>query len=264
MGFRYDSDASSSLLATCNQNAAEHFDCDKKLAFRLRCTDDIGSGCLTRTPLHLAAVRIRPMRTVDPWPTTRVTLLGQIRNTDDKNAWRAFVDLYAPIVYRYCRNRDIQHADAQNIAQEVFGRVSIAIRGFEYDAARGRFRGWLGLITHQQMLRYREKLARANTARSGTDGDFATSFEGEVEAAWTDAFNSHIYARAVEAIRVEVDDEEWLAFDRVWNQRERPCDVAQSLQKEPDWIYQLKHRLVNRLKEEIERLSEDVAILHRQ
>jgi RNA polymerase sigma-70 factor (ECF subfamily) len=199
----------------------------------------------------------------DGWPTTRVTLLARIRNGADASAWQTFVDLYTPVILSYCRKRGLQHADSQDIAQEVFGRVSRAIQTFEYDPQRGPFRRWLGLITHQQMLRYRQRQARAGPA-SWTGCDSASDvFEGEAEGAWIEAFNAHIYACALEGIRLEFDAEAWRAFQRVWDGDERPGDVAREMHKDPQWIYQVKHRIVTRLKQEIERLTSDSALYNR-
>lgn len=199
------------------------------------------------------------------WPTTRVTLLAQIRDASDRDAWREFVDLYAPLVYSYSRNRGLQHADAQNVSQEVFSRVSRAIRSFEYDAQRGQFRSWLGLITHQQMLRHQQRESQAaRGVGAGECNDVLDGIPSEVEGAWSEAFNAHIYARSVEAVRAQSDPLEWQVFERIWDRNERPSDVARDLQKQPQWVYQVKFKIVGQLKEEIERLASDVAIFYRR
>jgi RNA polymerase sigma-70 factor (ECF subfamily) len=199
------------------------------------------------------------------WPTTRITLIAQIRDPHDAAAWSEFVDLYGPVVCAYCRQRGFQHADTENIAQEVFGRVSRAIRSFEYNVARGRFRSWLGLITHQQMLRYREALARAGQELgNGLDDQISDGFEAEAEGVWMEGLNAHIYARALDRVRPEFDAEAWSAFLRVWHGEERPAAVARSLHKDPGWVYQVKYRVVERLKREVERMTDDVAVFHRR
>lgn len=198
------------------------------------------------------------------WPTTRVTLIAQIQNAADADAWREFVDLYAPVVHNYCRRRGLQFADAQNIAQEVFSHVSRAIGTFEFDSARGRFRNWLGLITHQQMLKYGARQARPGRGVGEGRGEaILETFDGEAAAIWTETVNAHIYARAVERVRQDTDAEVWQAFHRVWENEERPGDVAREMGKAPQWVYQCKHRVIRRLKQEIERMADDTPVLNR-
>lgn len=99
---------------------------------------------------------------------------------------------------------------------------------------------------------------------AGTGDELCNSLSGEVDGAWVEAFNAHIYRSAVDRIRREFDDETWRVFERVWEQGQRPKDVARSLQRDPQWVYQAKFKVVQRLKEEIVRLSDDVAIFSRE
>ena len=50
------------------------------------------------------------VRMAEP-PVTRVTLLARIRDGRDADAWREFVQIYGPVVYRFARNRGLQDAD---------------------------------------------------------------------------------------------------------------------------------------------------------
>ena len=45
-------------------------------------------------------------------PTTRPSLLLRMRDARDHEAWHTFVELYAPLVYRFARKRGLQDADA--------------------------------------------------------------------------------------------------------------------------------------------------------
>ncbi|MFM8271793.1 MAG: hypothetical protein ACKODX_05605 [Gemmata sp.] len=40
-------------------------------------------------------------------PLTRVTLLTRLKDGRDADAWREFVQLYGPVVYRFARNRGL-------------------------------------------------------------------------------------------------------------------------------------------------------------
>src|SRR5215831_19516115 len=57
-------------------------------------------------------------------PLTRVTLLARIKDGRDTDAWREFVQLYGPVVYRFARNRGLQDADAADLMQDVLRSVA--------------------------------------------------------------------------------------------------------------------------------------------
>src|SRR5271165_2382604 len=77
---------------------------------------------------------------------TRPSLLLRLRNGSDADAWRTFIGIYAPLVYGFARRHGLQDADASDLTQEVSGEVCRAIRSFEYQPERGRFRDWLLVI----------------------------------------------------------------------------------------------------------------------
>lgn len=190
------------------------------------------------------------MQRSQTWPTTRSTLLSQLRDADDSHAWSRFVDLYLPLIHRFARRRGLQDADARDVSQDVLLQVSRAIRTFEYNPGRGRFRSWLGLITHQRILRHR---ARANAAVCGLgdgQGDsLSTAVPSEVEGEWRDAFHAHVYRMARECVRQDTCPEMWRAFEMVWEDGCSPQRAAEVLERPPHWVYQARYRVLQRLKQ---------------
>jgi len=62
----------------------------------------------------------------DP-PATRPSLLVRLRNRRDDEAWRQFVQVYAPLVYHYYAKRHrLQDADAADLTQDVLRGVAEA------------------------------------------------------------------------------------------------------------------------------------------
>ena len=66
-------------------------------------------------------------------PLTRVTLLARLKDGRDADAWREFVQLYGPVVYRFARNRGLQDADAADLMQDVMRSVARNAHRMEYD-----------------------------------------------------------------------------------------------------------------------------------
>ena len=61
------------------------------------------------------------------FPETRDSLLARIGGPRDEEAWREFVTIYRPVVYRLARRRGLQHEDAEDLAQQVMISVRRAI-----------------------------------------------------------------------------------------------------------------------------------------
>ena len=99
------------------------------------------------------------MREPEPGPT-QPSLLLRIRDASDAESWRTFVSIYAPLIYRSCRRRGLQDADAADVGQEVLAQVARSIREFEYQPGRGRFRDWLGAVVKNKVGRFLENEVR--------------------------------------------------------------------------------------------------------
>ena len=196
------------------------------------------------------------------WPSTRLSLILRIRSESDDEAWNTFVDLYVPLIYRYCRKRGLQDADAQDVSQDVCTNVCRGIRTFEYDPARGKFRGWLGKITAHAIYHAVGKARAAGLGIGGDDTDITLdNLESSEDPQWIETFNLHIYQQGLERTRVHFSPEVWHAFELVWVQDGEPKAVALQLQQKPDWVYRAKFKVLQKLREEIEYLASDSPML---
>src|SRR5437016_2299777 len=92
---------------------------------------------------------------------TSATLLGRLRqHPADQQAWGEFVLRYGPKIYRWCRQWNLQEADAQDVAQNVLLKLAQKLRDFTYDPARS-FRAWLKTLTHHALSDFADGRARA-------------------------------------------------------------------------------------------------------
>src|SRR6266404_1096886 len=99
-------------------------------------------------------------------PSTRASLLVRLRDRLDDEAWREFVRLYAPVVYRFARRRGLQDADAADVMQEVLRSVSASVGAF--DPRLGLFRSWLFTLAHRRLHDFAQKRQRQDPAGQAT------------------------------------------------------------------------------------------------
>ena len=182
---------------------------------------------------------------------TSASLLLRIRDSRDGSAWETFVAVYAPLVTGHCRRKGIQEADADDVAQNVMIRVSNAIRSFDYEPQRSKFRSWLGTITANEIATQRAKLCRQPIST-------LTPLEvGQADPTWNRDFAEHVLAVSMDRIRGEFEPTTWATFEASWIRREPPLDIATRLGIAIHAVYVNKSRVLKRLESEVMLLAED-------
>jgi len=80
---------------------------------------------------------------------TRATLLLRLKpgHDDREMAWSEFFKLYVPVIRSFARSRGASIALVDDVVQEVLKRFFQASPQFQYDPAKGRFRGYLKTCT---------------------------------------------------------------------------------------------------------------------
>lgn len=66
-------------------------------------------------------------------------------------AWQRLVDLYGPVVYRWCRWSGVLAGDVPDVVQEVFTAVAAHIADFHRQRPGDSFTGWLRTITRNKV-----------------------------------------------------------------------------------------------------------------
>lgn len=185
-------------------------------------------------------------------PQTSTTLLDRVRQRDPE-AWRRFVELYTPLVARWCRSARLQEADAADVGQEVFRSVTGAIGSFDYDPSRGSFRGWLKTITRNKLHDFYRRKPAGGDGAGGDDALAALNAVPAPEAESDDDATqeeSLLLRRALDMVLGELNETHRKGFLRIVVGGEDPACVAQELGTTPNALYLIKSRVKRRLREE--------------
>jgi RNA polymerase sigma factor (sigma-70 family) len=183
---------------------------------------------------------------------TSASLLLRIRDPHDNDAWTTFVNVYSPLVCRYCARKGLQPADAADITQEVLARVAKTIPTFEYDPERGRFRGWFGTLIANQIATHQTRNGKGPTLKPLMDDT------PSLDPQWNHDFTEHVLAVSMDRIRGEFESTTWEAFTATWIRQEPPAIVAAKLGIAIHAVYVNKSRVLTRLQTEILHLAADL------
>lgn len=191
-------------------------------------------------------------------PETRHSLILQIQDPANRDAWDAFTLLYRPVIYRLACGRGLQDADAEDLTQQVLLSVSRAIPDWQRQP-NTRFRHWLSRIARNAIL---NALTRGGRGLGVGGSDFLQSINNlpnrasDLESQLEYEYQRQLYRRAAEIVRDSVNEDTWLAFLHTVVEGESTAAVAARLGKTIGNVHAARSRLMRRLQIVVRELME--------
>lgn len=187
--------------------------------------------------------------------TTSAPLLGRIRIRTDHDSWTQFVRLYAPILYRWHAAAGLQHADAQEVVQEVLLFVHQRIHRFQRQRP-GAFRSWLRAVS-QNKVRERRRRKHLDDGVVSLADHLDSLQDPKAAGDWAARHAEAVFLRACEMIRESVEDTTWRIFMQVYTER-RPADaVARDFGVSRNTVYVAQCRCLAKVRQIVARYLED-------
>ena len=193
------------------------------------------------------------------FPGTRASLLLQIQAGDDSDAWQQFVSIYRPIIYRLARQRGLQDADAQDLAQQVLLSISNSIERWQKNDETVRFRHWLRRVAKNAICNALTRQPR-DQAAGGTSiqglleeqGDEGDELAHEIEL----EHRRELFFRAASIVQTDVASDTWQVFQLAVIEGVPIEEVAARVNKSVGAAYAARGRVMNRLRRLVEELEQ--------
>lgn len=185
---------------------------------------------------------------------TSLSLLARARENDD-DAWRRLVELYAPLVFHWCRESGLANDDVPDVVQEVFRTVHGGLARFRRDPGEGSFRGWLRTITRSRLLDFYRKNGDRVSASGGSGAHqqlLGLAAEEEESETSVVAETTVLLRANLERIRAEFEERTWQAFWLTAAEERAPAEVARKLGISVNAVYKAKSRVLRRLRDELD------------
>lgn len=193
------------------------------------------------------------------FPETRESLLVQVQDPANRDAWELFARIYRPLIVRIALARGLQHADAQDLSQQVLMAVASAISSWEKRDESTRFRHWLSRVTKNAILNALMRRPKDQAVGGSSFEELlgeAVDRDGATTALIETELRRELYLRAAEIVRVEFRPDSWQAFELSVAGELAIEDVAKQLGKSVGAIYTARSRIMFRLREVISELGE--------
>jgi len=178
-----------------------------------------------------------------------------VRQVRDRqpDAWVRFTRIYGPLVYEWSRKAGLQDSDAADLMQEVLCSVNAGIDGFRGEQSGGSLRGWLWVITRNQLNRYFQRRKRTPDAVGGSTAQQQLNQQPDFLESDKEPSNEHSLSRlthrALSEIQNEFEDKTWQAFWRLSVAQLPAKDIAKDLEITPGAVRQAKYRVLCRLRD---------------
>lgn len=204
---------------------------------------------------------------------TRQSLLGRIKDWQDRESWQQFYDTYSNLIYRTALAAGLSHDEAEEVLQETILTVAKKLNpngegkpAFIYDPEKGSFKGWLLHTTRWRIsdqFRKREPVLPTMNGDTRTD---LTPIEAKIpdpsadalEARWDQEWKQNLHEAALERVKRCVKAKHYQVF-YLYVIKEWPSEkVARVLGLNAGQVFLAKHRILALMKKEIRRLQKEI------
>lgn len=183
--------------------------------------------------------------------STPASLIARLRDAEDQHAWEEFVDLYTPMLLRWCRAQGMSDHDAADCIQETLTTLVNHMKEFEYDPNRS-FRAWLKTVAVNHARDWHIRRQRiANTEAEAVTRTFVAS---DAEVFEQHEYRTYVIRQALRLIEQDFDQQTCDVFRQVMLDERTVQEVADEFQVTRNAVYLAKSRVMRRLREKLDRL----------
>ncbi len=193
-------------------------------------------------------------------PHTRQSLLLQLRDRSH-DAWQEFLEIYELAIYRSCRRRGLQDADASDVTQEVLTAVDLRVDSWKADGEQGSFRGWLfrvarNIAVDRLIERSKQATASGDTLMTEILNQVPATAADEEEAFRTE-YRRALMTWAADQVRPRFSEASWNSFWSTAIEGRPASEVAQELGVSVGSVYTAKCRVFARIRAVMDGLDDD-------
>ena len=100
--------------------------------------------------------------------STSMSLLGNLRVYEDREAWTRFMTLYVPMMQVWARRFGLSEDDGEELTGRLLAKLVKVLPKFEYDPAKGSFRSWLKTVVQRELTTFARERSRRPAGVAGT------------------------------------------------------------------------------------------------
>lgn len=186
---------------------------------------------------------------------TQKSLLERLSAASREGDWELFYTKYAAVIVSFAQKQGLEEHGARDVLQETMLVVMRKLPSFAYDPERGRFRNWLLSIVANKVREARRRThagrfvsldAGKESGETYPEPAVSAVASEELESSWRQSLLEEALRRLLEDPHTKA---ETVAVFRACALENRPvAEVAAQFGLKDNAVYQIKNRLMNRLR----------------
>jgi RNA polymerase sigma-70 factor (ECF subfamily) len=188
---------------------------------------------------------------------TSITLLTKLRQVPaDQEAWAQFTQRYGRKIYAWCRQWELQEADAEDVTQIVLLKLAEKMQTFQYDR-EGSFRAWLKTVARHAWSDYLSGRKAAVAAGGSQAVELLRTVEAREDLVrrLDEEFDRELLDEAAARVRQRVTPRTWQAFERTAVQGQSGAEAAAALGMKVATVFVARSKVQKMLQEEVRKLE---------
>jgi RNA polymerase sigma-70 factor (ECF subfamily) len=197
--------------------------------------------------------------------STNPGLLVRLSTGSRDEDWKVFYERYAKAIVSFAQKLGLEEHGASDVLQETMLVVMRRMPGFQYDPERGRFRNWLLTIVANKVREARRRLRQETHVSLDAEGEDGASLQDRLETAGEkgdarleEAWRQSLLEQALHQLLSDPRTKpETVAVFRACALGGLPvAEAAAQFGLKENAVYQIKDRMVKRLRALLEQLEE--------
>lgn len=194
---------------------------------------------------------------------TRLTLLEKIKDQHNDVAWSDFVYYYRNYIFSIVKRMNLSDDDSQEVVQMVLIKLWNELPDFTYSPGKGRFRGWLCSVTGNTVKNYLRDV-KSRFVTLDPDQEIPDAHPGiktfnlpEIETIAEEEWAEYLPKLAWKNIKGQFNE----IMDKLFtmmHEGKSNQEIAKALDTSVDNIYVYKQRIREKLRPEMDKLTEEL------
>lgn len=168
----------------------------------------------------------------------------------DRDAWRALLTIYEPLLRQWLRSASLQAADEDDLTQQILTVLVRKMPSFRHNGREGAFRAWLRSVTLREVAEFQRRQAGLLALRDQETLDALPAPADELARAWDLEYERHVLCGLLDLIKPDFTPSAWQIFERVALEGISPRSIALEMGMTINAVTLTKCRILRRLRQE--------------